>query len=281
MPPFASLFAALVVAPAVLFAAGDKPGPVAYVTVETRDLTIELAGDRAWTISTITHKGAVITGRTGFYGTVFSPVGGKWIGTGHNDGGIEKVESAVLTVDGQPCELKDQAIYRGHAAELRKRSMLGPIQLEAVYTVTDDRLRELHRYEATEEVKIGVLYAFMHPFLPSTTEWMAEKPDGALIEGAFDGQGGHRVSDDVKWTAIYDPKSSRATVVWYPQPLAGRGLKTFYWDKPVYHKLYNQLYANAAVAAGAKFSAEAVLRCVEADATAWKTKARELVKDSE
>jgi hypothetical protein len=84
----------------------------------------------------------------------------------------------------------------------------------------------------------------------------------------------------VKWTATHDPKSSRATVVWYSQPLAGQGLKTFYWDKPVYHKLYNQLYANAAVAAGTKFRAEVVLRCVEADAASWKTRARELVKDS-
>jgi hypothetical protein len=190
MQPIAPHVAALVLAPTIVFAAGDKPGPAAYVTVETRDLTIEFAGDRAWTISSITHKGAAITGRTGFYGTVFSPVGGKWIGTGHNEGGIEKVESAALTVDGQPRALEDHATYRGHRAELRKQSVLGPIKLEAVYTVTDDRVSELHRYEATEEVKIGVLYGFMHPFLPSTTEWMAEKTDGALIEGAFDGQGG-------------------------------------------------------------------------------------------
>ncbi|MEO6787200.1 MAG: hypothetical protein ABI318_13800 [Chthoniobacteraceae bacterium] len=139
------ILAVLALTPAVIFAAGEKPGPVAYVAAETHDLKIEFAGDRAWTISSITHKGALITGRTGFYATVFSPEGGKWIGTGHNDGGIEKVESVALTVDGKPCELMDKAVYRGGRAELRKHSLMGAIKLEAVYTVTDDRVTEQHR----------------------------------------------------------------------------------------------------------------------------------------
>lgn len=262
------------------YAAGEKPGPVAYVTVETRDMTIEFAGDRAWTISRILHKGAIITDRTGFYGTVFSPVGGKWIGTGHNEGGIEKVKNAVLTVDGKACELKDKAVYRGQHAELRKQSMMGTIKLEAIYTVMEDRVIERHRYETTEEVKIGVLYGFMHPFLPTTTEWMAEKADGTSVEGTFDSKGGHRLREDVKWTAIHDPKSQRATLVWYPKPLVGQGMKTFYWDKTVYHKLYNHLYSNATVAAGTKFEAEVVLRCIETDTAAWKEKTRALAKET-
>jgi hypothetical protein len=226
------------------------------------------------------HKGAVITDRTGFYGTVFSAVGGRWIGTGHNEGGIEKVEQVVLTVDGSPCELKDKAVYQGHHAELRKQSMMGPIRLEAVYTVMDDRVLEEHRYEITEEVNIGVLYGFMHPFLPSTTEWMAEKTDGTVVEGTFDSQGSNRLRDDVKWTAIHDPKSQRATLVWYPKPLVGQGLKTFYWDKSVYHKLYNQIYSKVPVSAGTKFEAKVVVRCVEADTASWKGKIQALVKET-
>lgn len=266
--------------PGLVHAAGPKPGPAAYVTVETRDMTVEFAGDRAWTISRIVHKGAVITDRTGFYGTVFSPVGGKWIGTGHNEGGVEKVEEAVLTMDGKSCELEDKASYQGNRAVLRKRSIMGPIKLEAVYTVLDDRVVEEHRYELSEEVNIGVLYAFMHPFLPSTTEWMAETPDGAVVEGTFDSKGGHRVHDDVKWTAIHDPQSQRATLVWYPKPLVGQGLKTFYWDKHVYHKLYNQLFAKSVVPAGTKIEARVILRCVEADAASWKTKVKALAKET-
>jgi hypothetical protein len=274
-----SFVAASLLPVANLRAAGEKPGPVAYVTVETRDLAIEFAGDRAWTISRIIHKGAVITDRAGFYGTVFSAVGGKWIGTGHNEGGVEKVSSVVLTVDGKECALVDKAVYRGRHAELRKQSMMGPIRLEAGYTILDDRVTEQHRYETTEEVKIGVLYGFMHPFLPTTTEWMAEKADGTMVDGTFDSQGGHRLREDVKWTAIHDPKSQRATLVWYPKPLAGQGLKTFYWDKTVYHKLYNHLYSNVTVAAETKFEAEVILRFAETDTVSWKEKTRAFAKE--
>lgn len=268
-----------IIAPIVTFAAGEKPGPVAYVMIETRDLKVEFAGDRAWTISRIEHRGQVITGRTGFYGTVFSPEGGKWIGTGHNEGGVEKVESAVLTVDGKECALTDKAVYRGARAELRKRSMLGLLKLEARYIVTDDRVIEEHRYEATEEIKIGTLYGFMHPFVPTTTEWMAEKADGTIIEGKFDNQGGHQVEADVKWTAIHDPVTKRVALVWYPVPLIGQGPKTFYWDKTVYHKLYNQLYSHSTVAKGAKFEAKVIVSCAESETAAWKDKARAMSKE--
>lgn len=158
--------------------------------------------------------------------------------------------------------------------------MMGPIRLEAVYTVMDDRVLEEHRYEITEEVNIGVLYGFMHPFLPSTTEWMAEKTDGTMVEGTFDSQGSNRLRDDVKWTAIHDPKSQRATLVWYPKPLVGQGLKTFYWDKSVYHKLYNQMYSKVPVSAGTKFEAKVVVRCVEVDTASWKGKIQALVKEA-
>lgn len=181
-------------------------------------------------------------------------------------------------MDGKPCELKDKAVYRGQQAELRKQSMMGPLKLEALYTVTDDHLIEKHRYETTEEVKIGVLYSFMHPFLPSTTEWMAEKADETMVEGGFDSKGGHQLREDVKWTAIHDPKSQRATLVWYPRPLEGQGLKTFYWDKSVYHKLYNHLYSNATLPAGTTREAEVILRCVETDTASWKEKVRALAK---
>lgn len=268
---------ALSAAPAA-FAAGPKPGPVAYVTLETRDFRVEIAGDRAWTISRIVHRGAEITGRTGFYGTVFSAQGGRWIGTGHNEGGVEKVEQAVLTVDGQTRELSDGAAYRGARLELRKQSFLGPIRLEAVYTVTDDAIVERHRYEFTEEVKVGTMYAFMHPFLPSTKAWLAETADGRRVEGGFDEGGGHRLREDVRWTAIHDPTARRATLVWSPQVIEGRDLKTFYWDKNVYHKLYHSIYAKTTVPAGTRREVAVELRCVEAGAEDWQPAVTRLVE---
>lgn len=68
--------------------------------------------------------------------------------------------------------------------------------------------------------------------------------------------------------------------MWYPKPLAGHGLKTFYWDKNVYHKLYNQIYSNAALAAGTRFEAEVILRCVETDTSSWTERVLTLAKET-
>lgn len=260
----------LTVAPLAAVAADAKPGPPAIVTVETRDLKVEFAGDRAWTIHRIFYTGEIVCDKVGFYGTVFAAEGGKWIGTGHNDGGIEQVQDVTLTVDGQPRELADKASYQGHRAELHKHSMIGPLRLEATYIVTDDSVLERHRYEATTDVKISTLYAFMHPWLPRTTEWMAELGDGSLIDGKFDSSGDFKLKQDPKWTALYDPENHRAMLAWYPTPLAGQGIKTGYWDKTVYHKLYNQIYSHAEVSGGTKFEAEVIIRGVESDAASWK-----------
>jgi len=271
---------AFLAAASLSLAAGPKPGPPHIVAIETRDLKVEFAGDRAWTIHRIFFKGELTGDRNGFYGTVFSAEGGKWIGTGHNEGGIELVKSVTLTVDGKACDLADKAVYRGQRAEIRKRSMIGPLALEATYIVTDDCVLERHRYEVTADVKIGILYAFMHCWLPRTTEWIAEKADGIFVEGKFDNSGDFKLKDDAKWTALYDPVSRRAMLAWYPKPLVGQNIKTGYWDKTVYHKLYNQIYSHAAVASGTKFETAVIVRGVEADAASWKQAAKTLAAET-
>ncbi|HYF37018.1 MAG TPA: hypothetical protein VD994_17095, partial [Prosthecobacter sp.] len=163
-----------------------KPGPPDIVAIETRDMRVEFAGDRAWTMYRILHKGAVVADKVGLYGTVFAAEGGKWIGTGHNEGGIEKVEQVELKVDGKPLEFTNGVVHRGSRGVIEKKSTIGPLRLAATYIVTDDALLERHRYEVMEDVTIGTLYAFMHPWVPATTEWLAQLPDGALVEGGFD-----------------------------------------------------------------------------------------------
>ncbi len=260
----------------MLMAAAPKPGPAVIVAVETKDFRVEFAGERAWTFQRILHQGNVVAGPAGFCGTVYAAEPGKWIGTGHNEGGIEQVEKVTLTVDGKECALTNLAVYPGKKAVLHKHSRMGPFRLEAIYTITDEAIMEEHRYEAMEEAKVSVLYAFMHTWLPQSTEWLAMKPDGEEVAGVFASNSDFELNEDVKWTASYTPGNQRAMLAWYPQPLKGQGHKTAYWDKTVYHKLYNQIYANTTVPVGTKFEAAVVIRGVVADTDEWKAAVRKV-----
>ncbi|MDB6137252.1 MAG: hypothetical protein JWO94_324 [Verrucomicrobiaceae bacterium] len=202
--------------------------------------------------------------------------GARWIGTGHDEGGVEKIEHISLTVDGKACALTDKAAYQGHRATLEKQSMLGSVKLQATYVVTDDAILERHRYEATDDVRIDTLYAFMHPWVPHTSEWMAELPDHSVLEGKFDSGGGYHMQADPKWTAVYDPISHRVALAWYPVPLAGQGLKSTYRDKAIYHKLYNQICSHMPFTKGSRLEAAVIVRGVESSQGHWKQAARSL-----
>jgi len=62
--------------------------------------------------------------------------------------------------------------------------------------------------------------------------------------------------------------------------LTGQGIKTGYWDKTVYHKLYNQIYSHATVAEGSKFEAAMIVRGVASEASSWKKAAQSLAAET-
>ena len=59
------------------------------------------SGKNLWTMTGIQFKGRPLAHRTGYYGNVFSPASGKYIGAGHTEGGLEKLISVNVNVDGK------------------------------------------------------------------------------------------------------------------------------------------------------------------------------------
>ena len=105
-------------------------------------------------------------------------------------------------------------------------------------------------------------------------------PDGSFREGTFDNTGDFELRADPKWTALYDPKSQRVHLAWYPEPLKGQGIKTGYWDKTVYHKLYNQIYSHAKVAKGTQAEARIIIRSAPAEEASWHAQAKALASQT-
>lgn len=264
--------------PLVAWTQEAKPGS-ALVTVETRDFRVMFSEKAAWTLYQIDYRGTMICGHNGFYGAVITLPGKSFVGSGHTESGQEQVLKVELTVDGVKRPLVDKAEYKGRKAVLKKNSMIDKLKHTATIEVADDHIREHHEFTATEDQGMGLMYAFMHPWVPTTKYWIAMPLGGGeLVRGEFLNDKGFKLRQDVRWTAVYDPTNKKGMVVIYPKPIVGKLHKNAYWDQPHYHKLYLQTFSNDTVKAGTNWAYEVVLRGFESDEKGWEKKAQATAK---
>jgi hypothetical protein len=245
----------------------------ALVTAETRDFKVMFNEKSAWTLYEIHYRGTMMAGHNGFYGAVITLPGKSFVGTGHTEGGQEQVEKVELLVDGRKRPLEDKASYKGHRVLLKKTSMIDKLKHSATIEVTDDRIREHHEFTAAEDEAVNLMYAFMHPWVPTTKYWIARPLEGELLRGEFVSDKAMKMKADVRWIALYDPTTKKGMVAAYPKPVAGKGLKNSYWDQPHYHKLYFQTLASETIKAGTSFEYEIVLAGFESPLEGWEKKA--------
>lgn len=281
-------------------AQAQDPRGNAIVTIINGDLTVDLRERAAWTIGRILYKEAELGTATGAYGVVISiPAIGGWVGTAHSEGGIEQIEEIALTVDGEPAELTDGAVYECERAELTKRSMLDKVRLDATLTFENERIIEHHVLTVTEDVVVSRVYPFMHCVTNATKEWVARTYDGQEESGEFTARVGRASSPTPlvwhtgwEWTAAYDPTSGAGLLLRYlemPKETtpAAEGedaqmtveVQTGYWDHERYHKLYTQLLAGDVLKEGTVLDCECVVTCFEAAPEDWKERAGEVAAE--
>lgn len=223
---------------------GDGVPEEGFLTAHTDHYTIVFSAKQAWTIFTFTFDEHLIGHQRGFYGTVLIPKGGKWIGTGHTEGGREIVHALRLLVDGQETPVTAGATVRGHCIELVKESTIHKFAARTTITVTDDHVVERQQLEAIEDIDLKLMYLFMHCWQPTSTRWLAELPDGAGIHGDLDNQG-NEVLKDTRWCAQHQPDPGIAILTYTPKVASGEGSHTMIWDLARYHKLYTRRVGGA------------------------------------
>ena len=60
----------------------------------------------------LSWQGVELCTPTGAYATLLCvPAAGGWVGGAHTEGGVEEIESATLSVDGEVVELGDGAVH--------------------------------------------------------------------------------------------------------------------------------------------------------------------------
>jgi len=251
------------------------------LTFKTAHYTVPLSAKQAWTIYKILYDGNVIAHERGFYGTVLIPVGSNFWGTGHTEGGREIVQALKVVVDGKEQPVAVDQTLTGSKLLLVKDSLIWKLKCHAEIEVSDDRIVERTQLEATEACELKLLYYFMHCFVPTTTKWAAELPDGSFTEGELKSAGGFAVNQDTRWVAQVEPNLRYGLLCYTPQVIAGPGSGAKIWDLDAsrYHKFYYQANGPRQLKAGEKLDYTVVVQVVPNEAGDWaatKTAARTL-----
>ena len=260
---------------------GEGVPEAGRITCRTKHYALRFDARNAWTILDMRYDDDLFGHSNGFYGTVLVPRGGRWIGTGHREGGREVVNSLKLTVDGQERPVKVGETFSGSSVSLMKESSIHKFRALVEVTLQDDHVFERTQLTAVEDMKLGILYYFMHCFPPTTTQWVAELPDGEIETGALTDSGKMAVEKDTRWVAQFEPSRKLGLLCYTPRVITGNKSQSKIWQKKHYHKYYLQQNQGQAFKAGDKLDFSVIVQAVPneiGDGSATKAAAKALAE---
>jgi hypothetical protein len=242
-----------------------------FMTVETENLAVIFEAQSAWTIDDIRWDDFRVAGPTGHFGTVLIPgeEGGRWIGTGHSEGGREIVHSLRFTADGEERAVETGATIEGDEFELFKESTIHTFDAEHTITVSGSEIVQHALLKASEAHDLSRMYLFMHCIEPATTAWIAELPDGSLTEGTFDCDGGFELERPARWTAQWFPEEQLSVLLYLTRIPEAKGAMLRMWDQERYHKFYVQHNDGTSISEDEVLDFTLVFTVVEGETGDW------------
>jgi hypothetical protein len=250
------------------------------VTADVGDLQVRFESRSFWTLYRIDYKGTRLgLDRWGsHYGTVINFPSVGFIGSGHTENEDEQVLDLSLSVDGQPVT-KPDVMIQCQQLQLQKESRIRDFVLQTDIDVRRNRIVEDVRITAEKPTPVNLIYHFMHPWLPSATEYLAELRDGERVEGEFQGDRGQHIDQAVQWSALYDGPSGKGIVTYVLDVPTDDDWRTRYWDVPdVYRKHYMATFLNRTVPADREFRYRVLTVPFEAEQVHWKKEAARVAK---
>ena len=240
-----------------------------FLTLKSGNYRIVFEAASAWTLDELHFEGRQFGLNNGHYGTVLTPKGGKWWGTGHSEGGREVVHSLKLTVDGEEHPVTTGKTAEGKKVTLLKHSTIWKFKAEVTVSLTPDYIFEMTRLEALDDCELDVLYYFMHCFPPTTTRWLAQTSEGDFEEGKLSATGKMVLNRDTRWVAQYDPRSSLSLLCYTPAVIRGTKSCSMIWDLDRYHKYYLRQNRGQSFKKGDKLDYTVVVKALPEKPDGW------------
>jgi hypothetical protein len=241
------------------------------IVADVGDLQIRFESRSFWTLYRVEYRGDRLgIDRFGsHYGTVanFPEIG--FIGSGHTENEDERVLSVKLWIDGKEC-LQPEETIQGESVRLHKRSRIKSLLIETDILIKGDRIIEDVVLSATEPTPVNRIYHFMHPWTPTATEFAAERTDGEMVTGAFNGARDFKVDAPTRWSAVYDRPTGKGAAIIVLDVPDEFPWKTMYWDiDKRYRKHYLVTFLNSTIPPEKRFHYRVAVVPFAADAEKW------------
>ncbi len=255
-------------APGRLYAEGVPES--GFLTLKAGQYALPMDAASGWTIEKMFYGEHQFGLSNGHYGTVLTPKGGRWWGTGHKEGGREVVHALRLTVDGKSLPVETDKTVLGERVELVKESTIWKFKVRVQIVLTGEHIFERTQMEALEDCELSVMYYFMHIFPPSTTRWLAQLPDGEIEKGSLEHGRNHQVRKNTRWVAQFDPAVQMGYLCYTPKVITGPGSASMIWDLERYHKYYLRQNEGQTFAKGDKLDYSVLVKAVPNENGDWK-----------
>ena len=233
-----------------------------------------------WGIINIYYDGIEIGPKTGYYSNVMSPARGKYIGSGHTEGGTEKFLEGTIAVDGGAAVPVGEGVFKGEKVVFKKSSMLANLKLNCTYTLTPDGLKIDKQFTALADQPVYQFYLWQFCWTSKTTDYLFIRKDGSVVNKKFLNKRGHhpvRGEKEAYFFSQFWPEKQVGFVNFFADfgKFTGQNLL---WDIPrAYHKYYFWIDLPKVVKAG--YSSPEMTMIVKAfnvdDEAAWVEKSKE------
>jgi len=248
------------------------------ILVDVGDIETRIESRSFWTLYRVDYRG----GRIGIdafgshYGTVVSFPEIGFIGSGHTENENEQVLSLRIDIDGEE-QLQPADAIQAKSVRLHKRSRIRSLIVETDIVIEGDRIVEDVVLKADAPTPVNRIYHFMHPWTPTATEFAAERADGEMISGAFNGQRDFKVDAPTRWSAVYDEPTGKGAVIIVLDTPEDEPWKTWYWDiDGRYRKHYLVTFLNQTVPPGRDFRYRVAIVPFAAEKATWREEARRI-----
>ena len=255
---------------AVVFSAALSALPGDLI-LESGTYKVHFAQKHFYASSQYFYNGEEIGNRNGFYGTIFASKMNKFVGSGHAEGGKEKLLSVKLLCDGKEVKVEPKS-FKGDKLEFTKVSQLNNLQVTAKITLTPDNIIIDKSFEAVADQDYYSMYVFQFCWSNNLDKWMICRPNQTFADGTFKSNGGWFLRGreaEIRYWALYNSKAQKGIMGFFSKYFPQQG-SYMLWDRPVYHKFYFSAKNPKKLAKGYKSPAyQLVLKGFDASPDKW------------